>query len=77
MFVTGTGVATAIMSFLLSTYYNVIIAWSLYYFASSFYSPLPWAGCDNSWNTEKCWDGTLNTTDLPNDTISAPQEFFK
>lgn len=75
-FFKGTGVATAIMSFLLSTYYNVIIAWSLYYFVSSFYNPLPWVGCNNSWNTDNCWDGTLNATELRNGTVSAPQEFF-
>jgi len=75
-FFKGTGVATAIMSFLLSTYYNVIIAWALYYLVSSFYDPLPWIGCDNSWNTDKCWDGTLNATKPLNDTVSAPQEFF-
>lgn len=35
-------------------YYNVIIAWSLYYFFASMNSEVPWAGCDNWWNTIYC-----------------------
>ena len=67
------------MSFLLSTYYNVIIAWALYYLVNSFFDPLPWQNCDNDWNTELCWNGTkLNTTDdLDHNKTSAPQEFYE
>ena len=32
----GAGVGTVIISFLLCTYYNVILAWSLFYLAASF-----------------------------------------
>ncbi len=38
-------------------YYNVIIAWTLYYFgatvASLFNEQLPWTTCDNPWNDQE------------------------
>ena len=56
----GTGIATVVISFLLTTYYIVIIAWVLYFIFSSFASQVPWKNCGNPWNTDKCWDGSLN-----------------
>lgn len=35
-------------------YYIVLIAYTLYYFVSSFSSPLPWENCGNEWNTDHC-----------------------
>ncbi|KZS13918.1 Transporter [Daphnia magna] len=75
----GTGLATVIMSFLLSTYYNVIIAWALYYLINSFMDPLPWEGCNNDWNSELCWNGTKFNSSQDqeaNNKTSAPQEFY-
>ena len=43
----GAGVGTVFISFFLCTYYNVILAWAMFYLASSFQSPLPWSTCDN------------------------------
>ena len=43
----GAGVGTVIISFLLSTYYNVILAWAMFYLLSSFQQDLPWTSCDN------------------------------
>ncbi|GLH14578.1 Sodium- and chloride-dependent GABA transporter ine [Gryllus bimaculatus] len=58
----GAGLASVVISFLMSTYYNVIIAYALYYFFSAFKSDVPWASCGHSWNTPQCWrpgDGVL------------------
>ena len=49
---TGIGVAQLIVSSLVAIYYNMIIAWSLFYLFASFTSNLPWKGCYNDWNTE-------------------------
>ncbi|UJR35040.1 hypothetical protein I4U23_027816 [Adineta vaga] len=50
----GLGWATAINSFLVSIYYNVIIAWCLFYFFASFRRKLQWSDCGNWWNTPRC-----------------------
>ena len=39
----GLGFAMLMVAFLVSIYYNMIIAWSLFYLGNSFYSELPWA----------------------------------
>lgn len=33
------------VSFLVSLYYNTIIAWVMWYFFNSFQEPLPWSTC--------------------------------
>lgn len=38
-------------------------AWALYYLGSSISEELPWIHCNNTWNTEECWEmKTLNQT---------------
>lgn len=48
----GVGYGTLVATFLFAIYYAVIICWMLYYFIHSFFNPLPWATCDNEWNTK-------------------------
>lgn len=38
----GVGISSAVVSFFVGLYYNVIITWCLYYLFHSFQSPLPW-----------------------------------
>jgi len=47
-----------IVSSLVAVYYNMILAWSLFYVFATLInaSELPWANCDSSWNTYR----TLN-----------------
>ncbi|KAK6324277.1 hypothetical protein J4Q44_G00066160 [Coregonus suidteri] len=44
-YLTGVGVASLSVSFLVGMYYNTIIAWVMWYFFNSFQSPLPWSQC--------------------------------
>ncbi|KAI1902894.1 hypothetical protein AGOR_G00021010 [Albula goreensis] len=69
----GVGLATVAISFIMCTYYNVIITWGLYYLFSSFQSPLPWENCNNTWNTHNC---TTQPTTNNSFSSTASQEFF-
>ncbi|CAL8294613.1 unnamed protein product [Merluccius merluccius] len=42
---TGLGIASMMVSFLVGMYYNAIIAWVIWYFFNSFQNPLPWSQC--------------------------------
>merc|ERR1711935_87925 len=57
----GVGYGSSCVAAIVGCYYNVIIAWCIYYLASSFVSPLPWSSCplsqDNSSITE-CEDSS-------------------
>ncbi|XP_002730444.2 sodium- and chloride-dependent glycine transporter 1-like [Saccoglossus kowalevskii] len=50
----GAGYAMVIISFITTIYYNVIISYTAFYLFSSFTSTVPWAGCDNWWNSAAC-----------------------
>lgn len=60
----GIGYAMVCVSAILAPYYNLIIAWSLVYLFSSFTSELPWATCNNFWNTINCSLHHQETNDL-------------
>lgn len=51
---TGIGYAMFLMSGLVGVYYNMILAWAMFYLLSSFTTKLPWSSCDNWWNTDAC-----------------------
>ncbi|KAJ4928388.1 hypothetical protein JOQ06_016180 [Pogonophryne albipinna] len=42
---TGVGIASLLVSFLVGMYYNTIMAWIMWYLFNSFQSPLPWSQC--------------------------------
>ncbi|NXE44519.1 SC6A4 protein, partial [Ptilorrhoa leucosticta] len=73
----GIGFAICIIGLYVSFYYNTIIAWALYYFYSSFSGTLPWASCDNPWNTPDCTNyfGKSNVT-WTNFSRSPAEEFY-
>jgi len=50
----GIGFAMCMLSLYIGTYYNIILSWAFFYIFSSFSSTLPWASCDNWWNTVAC-----------------------
>ncbi|KAM4675418.1 sodium- and chloride-dependent GABA transporter 2-like isoform 1-T2 [Discoglossus pictus] len=52
----GIGYSSQIIVILLNFYYIVVLAWALFYLFNSFTSDLPWASCNNWWNTENCLD---------------------
>ncbi|XP_041848727.1 sodium-dependent noradrenaline transporter [Melanotaenia boesemani] len=50
----GVGYTVIVIALYVGFYYNVIIAWSLYYLFSSMTKDLPWLSCGNPWNSPNC-----------------------
>ncbi|KAL1501998.1 hypothetical protein ABEB36_007213 [Hypothenemus hampei] len=67
----GVGFCAVLVAFYVSFYYNVILAWALYYLGSSISEELPWMHCNNTWNTEQCWE-MRNPNETNNKSFSIP-----
>lgn len=77
---TGAGLSSVVISFLMSTYHNVIIAYAIYYFFAAFRAKQPWSDCDNSWNSLACWlptYGVIDNRTRPNASRTPSEEFFE
>uniref|UniRef100_A0A8C7VJ62 Transporter n=1 Tax=Oncorhynchus mykiss TaxID=8022 RepID=A0A8C7VJ62_ONCMY len=48
----GVGYATQVIVALLNFYYIIVLAWAIFYLSYSFTWDLPWASCNNTWNTD-------------------------
>jgi solute carrier family 6 amino acid transporter-like protein 5/7/9/14 len=64
------------VTFIVCIYYNVILAWTLYYLFVSFSKVLPWTTCSNVWNTVNCID-SKNHTDNINHSTTPSEEFWE
>ncbi|XP_071950960.1 uncharacterized protein [Antedon mediterranea] len=78
----GVGYAIVFPCFLSSLYYNLVVAWTVYYMYASLSKELPWIGCDNEWNTELCVSfgevshaNVTNQTAMTSFTTLAPKVF--
>uniref|UniRef100_A0A7N8XMK4 Solute carrier family 6 member 13 n=1 Tax=Mastacembelus armatus TaxID=205130 RepID=A0A7N8XMK4_9TELE len=47
----GVGYATQVIVALLNVYYIIVLAWAIFFLFNSFTWDLPWASCNNTWNT--------------------------
>ncbi|ROJ25318.1 Sodium- and chloride-dependent GABA transporter 3 [Anabarilius grahami] len=80
--VEGIGYAGQLILLYSCMYYIIILAWALLYLFFSFSSQLPWASCDNTWNTDDCVNLaaknlTINRTSLLNSTPAATEFWEK
>ncbi|XP_033724868.1 sodium- and chloride-dependent GABA transporter 1-like [Pecten maximus] len=66
----GIGYAMILTNSAVAIYYNVIIAWTLYYLVNCFTLHLPWSSCDNIWNTENCYSRTYGLASMTGNTSS-------
>ncbi|KAL1022368.1 hypothetical protein UPYG_G00025760 [Umbra pygmaea] len=78
----GLGYASQVMILHGCVYYIVILAWALFYLFHSFQSELPWAHCNNTWNTDACvlfdhQNLTGNGSGLPESATSPVIEFWE
>lgn len=51
----GLGYGMLFVSFLVIIYYNMIIAWTIFYTFAGMQSVLPWSDCGNAFNTMVCY----------------------
>ncbi|XP_053686088.1 sodium- and chloride-dependent glycine transporter 2-like [Sabethes cyaneus] len=51
----GLGLGMVLVAGIVMLYYNVILAWTLFYMLASFEEPLPWKGCDHAWTSKFCY----------------------
>ncbi|XP_063287990.1 sodium- and chloride-dependent neutral and basic amino acid transporter B(0+)-like isoform X1 [Pelobates fuscus] len=75
----GVGVMMVLITTCVSIYYNIIIAYSLYYMFASFQSILPWSQCFE-WADEKCSKtirGSCNVTLFANDVVTYNLTYVK
>ncbi|XP_010161728.1 sodium- and chloride-dependent betaine transporter [Antrostomus carolinensis] len=66
----GIGYASQVIECYLNIYYIIILSWALFYLFSSFTAVLPWASCNNPWNSDLCVD-ILNSSSWDNRTLPA------
>ncbi|VDM18904.1 unnamed protein product [Hydatigera taeniaeformis] len=62
--IAGVGWSMLLVSGVLCIYYNIIMAWVIFYFMHSFQWQLPWISCNNSWNTPTCFSYTQTVVDI-------------
>ena len=60
----GVGAAQCVVSLIVAIYYNVIMAYCLYYIFASFATELPWTTCSEDWfqgvgADSRCYPGNL------------------
>ncbi|XP_061113097.1 sodium-dependent dopamine transporter [Conger conger] len=74
----GVGFTVILISLYVGFYYNVIIAWALFYLFSSFTGELPWVHCNNSWNSANCSElWAVNTTFNHTHKFTPAAEYFE
>jgi hypothetical protein len=57
----GIGYGICFICTFIACFYNAVIAHAVYFFIQSIAWDVPWRGCDNDWNTDKCRDETSNS----------------
>lgn len=62
----GVGVAMVVVSLIVAVYYNVILAYTVFYMAQSFRSELPWVDCHEWWGAdpETCYVRSKNVVSV-------------
>ncbi|XP_070182950.1 uncharacterized protein [Littorina saxatilis] len=60
----GVGAGIGLTAAVMSVYYAVFVVYPIFYFGCSFKTPLPWAHCDNPWNSDGNYAGNRSKTVL-------------
>ncbi|XP_075875916.1 sodium- and chloride-dependent GABA transporter 2-like [Nelusetta ayraudi] len=76
----GLGYGSQVLALFTIMYYIVILAWAFLYLFNSFQTTLPWASCNNTWNTENCVGSQVNLSSyghLSQNATSSVEEFWQ
>ncbi|RVE64553.1 hypothetical protein OJAV_G00127010 [Oryzias javanicus] len=75
----GIGYGGQLILFYSCMTYIIILSWALLYLVFSFSSQLPWANCNNDWNTDDCVDFSAKNASWINKTnpTSAATQFWE
>ncbi|XP_070701920.1 sodium- and chloride-dependent GABA transporter 2-like [Pempheris klunzingeri] len=73
----GLGHGNQMVALYSAIYYIVILAWAFLYLFSTFHTVLPWASCNNTWNTENCIDNNQNDSFHDQNATSSVEEFWQ
>ena len=66
----GIGVGQCVVSLIVAIYYNVVMAYCLYYIFASFQAEVPWAKCSEDWfqgigaDPLRCYERSANATNI-------------
>ena len=73
----GLGFSMVSVTFFVCIYYNMIIAWTLFYMVSGFAAELPWTSCTNS-SSVHCHMGNITQEDKEKDPFVVPpaEDYF-
>jgi len=70
----GLGTGMILVSAIVMLYYNLIIAWTIFYMFASFAPVLPWQNCEPAWST-KCEFIPLGTNTKSVSSIKSLKDF--
>ncbi|XP_054159903.1 sodium- and chloride-dependent glycine transporter 2-like [Oppia nitens] len=74
----GIGLAMFVMNMYVGIYYNIVVAWAIYFLYATFTKlpGLPWSDCNNQWNTKYCHILKVNSSDENNKLFKSPSDEF-
>lgn len=71
----GVGFSMVLVSLVVCVYYNVIMAYAIFYMASTFQKEVPWQRCDPAW--EDCFVRSQNATNVSSEARSSSQIYWE
>ncbi|KAK3926811.1 Sodium- and chloride-dependent glycine transporter 2 [Frankliniella fusca] len=72
----GLGYCTLVVITLITVYYQVIVAWAMFYIFNSFSYELGWGSCKHDFNSARCFSESANSDCLANSSSQQPQDLL-
>ncbi|KAJ8727719.1 hypothetical protein PYW07_001838 [Mythimna separata] len=75
-FFSGLGYCTLVVISIISIYYMIIVAWTLFYTIVSIAGKMDWGSCDNPYNSDACYSGDYDRVCRENNTGAATDQTY-